>query len=159
MMPSNAMACVVSSTERNCIAKHINNIIRLPEFPEAFMWRSTKLAPPLWMKTDLQKGKILVLVDLNSKDWVAWGLSQATQTHLSIEEVHHRLLYKYIYQKAKKQSIQQKNLVYRWKPKLYWIHENVEGKILKPSTTTKYYWMSTIKMYLTSVIPNGMLPT
>ncbi len=88
------MACVVSSTERNCIAKHKNNIIKLPEFPEAFMWGSIKLALPLWTKTDLQKGKILVLVDLNSKDWVAWGLSQATQTHLSIEEVHHRLLLK-----------------------------------------------------------------
>lgn len=43
-------------------------------------------------RSNLKEGKILVLVDLHSKDRVSGGLSETTQTHLGIEEVHHRLL-------------------------------------------------------------------
>lgn len=90
-MPSNAMACVVSSTERNCInttttKKHYSYATYVMEH----LFENLALRT----KSDLQKGKVLVLVDLNSKNWVSWGLGQATQTHLSIEKVHHRLLLK-----------------------------------------------------------------
>lgn len=43
-------------------------------------------------RSNLKEGKILVLVDLHSKDRVSGGLSETTQAHLGIEEVHHRLL-------------------------------------------------------------------
>lgn len=42
--------------------------------------------------SNLKEGKILILVDLHCKDRVSRGLSKTTQTHLGIEEVHHRLL-------------------------------------------------------------------
>lgn len=40
----------------------------------------------------LKEGKVLILVDLNCKNRVARCLSETTQTHLGIKEVHHRLL-------------------------------------------------------------------
>lgn len=40
----------------------------------------------------LKEGKVLVLVDLNCKNRIARCLSETTQTHLGIKEVHHRLL-------------------------------------------------------------------
>lgn len=44
--------------------------------------------------SNLEEGKILILVDLHCKDRVSRGLSKTTQTHLGIEEVHHRLLHR-----------------------------------------------------------------
>lgn len=40
----------------------------------------------------LKEGKVLILVDLNCKNRVPRRLSETTQTHLGIEEVHHGLL-------------------------------------------------------------------
>ena len=44
--------------------------------------------------SNLKEGEVLVLVDLDCKDRVPGGLGQTPQTHLSVEEIHHRLLHR-----------------------------------------------------------------
>lgn len=79
----------------------------------------------------LKEGKVLILVDLNCKNRVARCLSETTQTHLGIKEVHHRLLQ--MKKKASYGNLKQQS------------HQLIQTGL----------W----SMLLTSVIPNGMLPT
>ena len=38
-----------------------------------------------------KKSKVLIKVDLASQDWVSFSLSQTTEMHLLVEEIHHFL--------------------------------------------------------------------
>lgn len=89
-MPSKAIACVVSSTERNFTGE---KTLKWDTEPEAEP-RSQQNQQYQSTLSNLEEGKVLVLVDLHSKNWVPGGLSEATQAHLGIEEVHHRLLHR-----------------------------------------------------------------
>lgn len=49
---------------------------------------------PVWKVTHLKKGKVLILIDLNSKHRVAVCLRKSNKSHLSIKELCHWFLKK-----------------------------------------------------------------
>lgn len=132
-MPSKAIACVVSSTERNFRGEQ-SDMLRWdtknePEPPSEQNQQHHSTF------SNLEEGKVLVLVDLHSKNWVPRGLSEAAQTHLGIKEVHHRLLHRRDWTEV--------NGISHWR---------TDDKM-------QHQLRELVSHVRTSVIPNGMLPT
>lgn len=88
-MPSKAIACVVSSTERN----YTETKLQVITFKHGLI-DTPRENTRSWGLSHLKEGKILILVDLYGKNRVSRGLSKTTQTHLGIEEVHHGFLHR-----------------------------------------------------------------
>lgn len=93
--------------------------------------------------SNLKEGKIFILVDLHCKYRVSRGLSKTTQTHLGIEEVHHRLL-------RRREGVN--------KREVNLIHGEVINKTRRNHIDISNRFRK-LRLKLTSVIPNGMLPT